>query len=78
MSGVYGYRIAGLWVVIACVVWPLGGDGEGRRDEVQVEQREVGNVPGAQSFTSMNDCQNGILEMQWLKGKLKEKLNECS
>lgn len=59
-------------------MWPLGGDGEGRRDEVQVEQREVGKVPGAQSFMSTNDCQNGILEMQWLKGELKEKLNECS
>lgn len=49
--------------MVACVEWPLGGDGEGRRDEVQVEQREIRKVMEAQLFMSMNDSQNGILEM---------------
>ena len=41
--------------MVACVEWPLGDNGEGRRGEVQVEQREIRKFMEAQSFMSMND-----------------------
>lgn len=56
--------------------WPLGRDGEGRRDEM--EQREMRKAKGAQSFISMNDCHRMGSSRQQLRGEFRERLNDLS